>query len=125
MQHFVLRFDMVHRQYDFRQDKSDTKQIQHNHELEADKTEESLTVMIANAMEKQQQFIEAQIKTLQDRDIKGQSFPVVEMGLRELCDRYSSLSSWVGKAEKNYDKSRHIDKPRGKDGRFGRSEQQE
>lgn len=61
--------------------------------------------MIASAMEKQQQFIEAQFKTLQDRLDNIQSeLSSCSNGVRELRDRYSSLSSRVGKVEKSQDK---------------------
>ncbi|CAM4598955.1 unnamed protein product [Leuciscus chuanchicus] len=68
--------------------------------------EDLLAAMIASAMEKQQQFIEAQFKTLQDRLDNIQSeLSSCSNRVRELCDRYSSLNSRVGKLEKNYDKS--------------------
>lgn len=89
-----------------RQGKSSGKQTQRDLAHEAEKMEESLAAMIASAMEKQQQFIEAQFKTLQDRLDNIQSeLSSCSNGVRELRDRYSSLNSRVGKVEKNYDKS--------------------
>lgn len=89
-----------------RQVKSANKQTQRDQPHEAEKTEDSLATMIASAMEKQQQFIEAQFKTLQDRLDNIQSeLSSCSNGVRELRDRYSSLNSRVGKLEKNHDKS--------------------
>ncbi|KAI7813890.1 putative follistatin-related protein 5-like [Triplophysa rosa] len=88
-----------------RQSKSSGKQVQRNQQQETSKMEESLAAMIASAMEKQQRFIDAHFKTLQDRLDNIQSeLSSCSNGVRELRDRYSSLNSRVGKAEKNYDK---------------------
>lgn len=69
-----------------------TKQAQRDQAPEADKTEKSLAAMIANAMEKEQQFIKVQFKTLQDRlDNIQTELSSCSNGVRELRDRYSSL----------------------------------
>lgn len=61
--------------------------------------------MIVSAMEKQQHFIEAQFKILQDRLDNIQSeLSSCSNGVRELRDRYSSLNSRVNKVQKNNDK---------------------
>ncbi len=61
--------------------------------------------MIASAMEKQQSFIEAQFKTLQDRlDNIQKELSSCSSGVRELRDRYSILSGRVSKTEKNFEK---------------------
>lgn len=88
-----------------RQGKSSGKQVQRDQQQETSRMEESLAAMIASAMKKQQQFIDAHFKTLQDRLDNIQSeLSSCSNGVRELRDRYSSLNSRVGKTEKNYDK---------------------
>lgn len=88
-----------------RQAKSAGRQVSREQTHEADKMEESLAAMIASAMEKQQSFIEAQFKTLQDRlDNIQKELSSCSSGVRELRDRYSILSGRVSKTEKNFEK---------------------
>lgn len=88
-----------------RHTKSASRQANREQTHETEKMEDSLAAMIASAMEKQQLFIEAQFKTLQDRlDNIQTELSNCSSGVRELRDRYSSLSSRVSKTEKNYDK---------------------
>lgn len=71
-----------------RQAKSAGRQVNHEQTHEADKMEESLAAMIASAMEKQQSFIEAQFKTLQERlDNIQKELSSCSSGVRELRDR--------------------------------------